>query len=134
MRTLAAALTAVVLIALTAAPAPAHHSTAMFDMAHPVTLSGTVVAFDWANPHSYIRLDVKADSDTIDRWDVETHAISLLSRKGWTRQSFTAGDLITVTGGPLRDGKKTMRLLRGTKADGWKFFGDDFSTPPPGDR
>ena len=131
MRTLAVALAAVALIA---APARAHHSTAMFDMAHPVTLTGTVVAFDWANPHSYIRLDVKGENGTVDRWDVETHAISLLSRKGWTRQSFAAGDVITVTGGPLRDGKKTMRLLRGTKADGWKFYGDDFSTPQPGDR
>ena len=38
---------------------------------------------------------------------------------------------ITVTGGQLKDGKKMMRLLRGVKADGWKFFGDDFS-PQPG--
>jgi hypothetical protein len=111
------------------AVAAAHHSTAMFDMGHPVTLTGTVAAFDWANPHSYIRLDVKDEAGTVVRWDVETHAISLLSRKGWTRTSFSVGDVITVTGGPLRDGKKTMRLLRGTRAaDGWKFYGDDFST------
>jgi hypothetical protein len=131
MRTRVAVLAATLLIA---APALAHHSTAMFDMAHPVTLTGTVVTFDWANPHSYIRLDVQSDAGMVERWDVETHAISLLSRKGWTRQSFAAGDVITVTGGALRDGKKTIRLLRGTKADGWKFFGDDFSTPPPGVR
>lgn len=120
---------AFLLIAAAVVAPNAHHSTAMFDMANPVTLTGTVVAFDWANPHSYIRLDVKTDAGAVVRWDVETHAISLLSRKGWTRTSFAAGDVVTVTGGQLRDGKKTIRLLRGTKAkDGWKFYGDDFST------
>ena len=100
-------------------------------MAHPVTLTGTVVSFEWVNPHSYIHLDVKGNSGALDRWDVETHSISLLARKGWTRTSFKPGDVITVTGGQLKDGKKMMRLLRGVKADGWKFFGDDFS-PQPG--
>ena len=133
MRTLAGAL---LLAIASVAVLPAHHSTAMFDMAHPITLTGTVAAFDWANPHSYIRIDVKTDSGAVERWDVETHAISLLTRKGWTRTSFKAGDVITVTGGRLRDGGKTMRLLRGTKAaDNWQFFGDDFSTTAkPGGR
>lgn len=131
MRTLAFAL---LLAAGATATSLAHHSTAMFDMAHPVTVTGTVVAFDWANPHSYIHIDVKDAGGAVERWDVETHSISLLSRKGWTRTSFAAGDVITVTGGPMRDGKKTMRLLRGTKADGWKFYGDDFSTAKEGGR
>ena len=120
------------LIGASASASRAHHSTSMFDMAHPITLTGTVAVFDWANPHSYIRIDVTDAVGTIERWDVETHAISLLSRKGWTRTSFAAGEVITVTGGPLKDGQKTMRLLRGTKAsDGWKFYGDDFSTDKP---
>ena len=59
---------------------------------------------------------MKDAAGTSERWDVETHAISLLARKGWTRRSFAPGDVITVTGGQLRDGKKTIRLLRGTKA------------------
>ena len=126
MRTLTLAL---LLVAASVERPAAHHSTAMFDMAHPITLTGTVKAFDWANPHSYIRVDVTDATGVVERWDVETHAISLLSRKGWARTSLAPGDVITVTGGQLRDGKKMMRLLRGTKAaDGWKFYGDDFST------
>lgn len=107
----------------------AHHATAMFNMANPITLTGTVAAFDWANPHCYLRLDVTDAAGAVVRWDVETHAISFLARKGWTRTSFAPGDVVTVTGGQLHDGKKTMRLLRGTKAaDGWKFYGDDFTS------
>lgn len=120
------------LIGVGVSSALAHHSTSMFDMAHPISLTGTVAVFDWANPHSYIRIDVKDAAGTVERWDVETHAISLLARKGWTRRSLAPGDVITVIGGQLRDGKKTIRLLRGTKAaDGWKFYGDDFSTEKP---
>lgn len=132
MKTFGAAL---VFVVLGFGAIQAHHSTAMFDMAHPVTVTGTVTAFDWANPHTYIRVDVATATGPAEAWNVETHAISLLSRKGWTRASFKVGDVITVTGGPLRDGLKTMRLLRGIRAaDAWKFYGDDFSTPQAGLR
>jgi hypothetical protein len=36
-----------------------HHSTAMYDMANPVTVTGTVTKFDWTNPHAHIYLDVE---------------------------------------------------------------------------
>lgn len=39
---------------LTPASAPAHHSFAMFDRAHPIKISGTIKEFQWVNPHSWI--------------------------------------------------------------------------------
>ena len=39
-----------------AAPALAHHSFSMFDMKSETTLTGTVVRFDWTNPHTFIWL------------------------------------------------------------------------------
>jgi hypothetical protein len=110
----------------------AHHSTAMFDMRNPITLNGSVTAYHWVNPHCFIKLDVTTSDGKVEQWDVETHSISLLSRKGWTKTSFKAGDKITVTGGQMKNGTKMIRLLRGTKADGWKFYGDDFSGYKPG--
>ena len=41
--------------------AMAHHSTAMYDMANPVTVKGSVKRFEWTNPHAFIYLDVKDD-------------------------------------------------------------------------
>ena len=41
-----------------ATPSFAHHSTAMYNMANPVTVSGTVKRFEWTNPHAYIYLEV----------------------------------------------------------------------------
>ena len=37
----------------------AHHSTAMYEMANPVTVKGTVKRFEWTNPHAFIFMDVK---------------------------------------------------------------------------
>jgi hypothetical protein len=112
--------------------ASAHHSTAMFDMKNPITLTATVKSFEWANPHCVIRVQVKTGDGALEDWDVETHAISLLARKGWTRNSLKPGETITVTGGRKRDGARMMRLLRGVAAsDGWKFFGDEFGESKP---
>jgi len=46
-------------LALLAAPLSAHHSTAMYEMANPTTIKGTVKRFEWTNPHAFIYLDVK---------------------------------------------------------------------------
>ena len=43
---------------LSAIPALAHHSFAMFDAEKKMTLDGTVKEFQWTNPHSWILLTV----------------------------------------------------------------------------
>ena len=46
------------LLLLAAIPAAAHHSGAMFDRDKQVSLTGTIVRFEWTNPHSWIQIDV----------------------------------------------------------------------------
>ena len=36
----------------------AHHSFAMFDQTKQLPLKGTVLEFQWTNPHAFIQLDV----------------------------------------------------------------------------
>ena len=43
-------------------PAFAHHSFALFDHQNRVTLTGTVIKFEWTNPHVFIQLDVPSRS------------------------------------------------------------------------
>ena len=53
-------------IALSMAPsAYAHHSAAGIDRTKSVTLVGTVKQFKWANPHSWMELDVPNDKGGI---------------------------------------------------------------------
>src|SRR5262249_32603589 len=105
----------------------AHHSTAMFDMGKPTTIEGTVKNFEWVNPHVYLHLDVLNSEGKPEEWLVETHSPAIMLRRGYTKDYFKPGEKITVVGGAVKDGTRMMRLLRGNKADGTKFYGDDFS-------
>jgi len=94
----------------------AHHSmTAVYNDAAPVTISGTVSRFEWANPHVWVYVDTARGS-----WDVEFASRSELLRAGWTGESLHVGDVVTVAASRARDGKnrahgKTITLANGMK-------------------
>ena len=71
-------------ILLLAAPAPAHHSQAVYDEDTLITLKGTVTQFEFVNPHVIIHLDVKDDKGNVDSWQCFSAAPGVESRVGWT--------------------------------------------------
>ncbi|MXP40902.1 hypothetical protein GRI75_04485 [Altererythrobacter soli] len=80
--------------------AVAHHSfAAEFDRTKPIKLEGTVVKFEWVNPHSWIH--IKAGKQV---WRIEGGAPSALLRRGWNRNSLPAGTKIIVQAFRSRDG------------------------------
>ena len=110
-----------------AIPAIAHHSFAMFDRDKRTTWTGTVVSFRWANPHSFIVIDVPrtaAHPELEGRWAIEGGSPNIMSRQGWRRNSFAAGDPITVVGYPLRDGSKGGSLYYAIDSDGNRLYHD----------
>jgi hypothetical protein len=42
----------------------------------------------------------------------------ILSRRGWTRDSIKAGQTITISGWPARDGRNYLRLMEARDAEG----------------
>ena len=79
------------------ATALAHHSfSAEFDANKRVTMTGTVTAVEWRNPHTWFYLDVKSDSGAVANWGLELASPNLLLRNGWTRSSMKVGDVVTV--------------------------------------
>jgi len=106
-------------LACAAPAAQAHHSFAVyFDASKEVTITGKVTAFRFTNPHGTIVLDVTDERGRVREWRAETNAPVVLQRRGWTRSIVKAGDEITITGWPSRDGKPYMRLSRAVHADG----------------
>jgi hypothetical protein len=83
-------------------PLLAHHSTSAFDMTHSVTVTGVVEKFYWANPHSYVELDV-AGAQGVEHWRIEMEALNFLLRQGWTKDTLKLGDRITCSGARAKD-------------------------------
>ena len=89
-------------LVLIAIPALAHHSvTAVYDERKSVTLKGTVVRFDWTNPHVFVALEVSGDT-----WNIEFPSRIELKRDGWTQDSLRIGDVVTIDASSARDGSK----------------------------
>src|SRR6185295_1633956 len=86
----------------------AHHSTAMYDMANPVTIKGTVKRFEWTNPHAFIFLDVKDANGATVEWEVEMMSLNHLRSYGWIRTTVKPGDVVGATGAPAKSGAHSM--------------------------
>jgi hypothetical protein len=99
----------------------AHHSTAMYDMANPVTVKGTVKRFEWTNPHAFIFLDVKNEKGEMIEWEIEMMSLNHLRSYGWVRTTVKAGDVIAATGAPARNGAPSMIAGVIELADGRKI-------------
>jgi hypothetical protein len=102
---------------LCAAPLSAHHSGAMFDSDKSLTLIGTVIEFQWTNPHCWIELSV-AGADGAEQWSVEMGAPLQLYQAGWRPGTLAAGDEIEVVIHPMRDGSKGGVFVSASGAGG----------------
>ena len=81
----------------------AHHSSSMYDTAHPLQLTGSVTAFDWQNPHSLLRLQATgADGRRVD-YELECDSITQLQKRGWTRAAIVPGSRVTVVAAMRKD-------------------------------
>jgi hypothetical protein len=112
---------------LAAGTAIAHHSFGMFDPNKEVTLEATVVEYRWKNPHSHIIVTVPdgaKDPATAGTWDIEAASISIMTRQGWNKSSFKAGDKIVVVIHPLRSGEKGGSLIYAIDKSGRKLYHD----------
>jgi hypothetical protein len=113
------ALAAAVLII--SAPLFAHHGAASFDTTKKLTVKGTVVEWFWANPHCFLRFDVKGEDGQTVQWVVETQSGPNILPLGYTKQTFKPGDEVTVTLTPVRNGKPLGRLLTVVLPNGKKL-------------
>ena len=104
--------------ALTMTPTFAHHSTAMYDMNNPVTVSGVVKRFEWTNPHAFIFLEAKDQKGNTVEWEVEMMSLNHLRNFGWTRNTVKPGDVISCTGGAAKNGSPSMISSYMKLADG----------------
>ena len=107
----------------------AHHSNAAYDIGKKVILKATVKEWVYSNPHCILILEVKGEDGQVVQWTAETQAPSVIFATGYRRDSFKAGQQVTVTVEPFKDGRPYGRILGTVLADG-KTLGPAASPPP----
>jgi len=97
---------------LVAGPMFAHHSMALYDKEHPITMQGTVTEFRMVNPHVQIHFEVKDENGNLVKWTAGSVNPRQLYRTGWNTKTLQPGDEITVTCNPAKDGRKLCSVLK----------------------
>ena len=127
-RKLTVILGAGVVLLLVAGPLFAHHGAAAYDTSQNTTLKGTVVEFDFINPHCQLFINVADESGALVKWDGEFTNPGTLHRRGWTKDMFKPGDQITMIGNRAKNGANVLRVMKLQMADGKEITalgGDD---------
>ena len=95
--------------------ASAHHSFAMFDQTKETTLTGKLKELQWTNPHIWVQVMAKDPASGKDvEWSIEGGSPNNLSRKGWSRNVMKAGDKLSITIHPLKNGDHGGSLMKVT--------------------
>jgi hypothetical protein len=111
------------------APMFAHHGSSAYDK-KLTTVKGTVTDFQFMNPHSEIFVEVKNADGKVEKWSAEAASMVTMSRLGWSKNLFKAGDQITIVGNRARNGSPTMRLSKVVLANGKEYAvqrGEDYA-------
>ena len=107
-----------------AGPVLAHHDWPI-DRSRPVTLTGTVSSYVWANPHVTIGLDVEAGG-TIEKWTLGGTSPKYMADHGWDKSTLKPGDDITAIGYRFRNGTYVAQLQRIVLANRTELFAYPF--------
>ena len=102
--------------------ASAHHSqAAQYDTSKKVSIEGTMVQFQFRNPHSFVQVEAPDETGQVVRWSIEWGGSGQLTGQGVSRTTLKYGDVVTITANPSRtpnDHKLHMLTLQ-RKSDGF---------------
>ena len=96
----------------------AHHSFTQFDREAEIVTTGTVVRWEFNNPHSWLRVNVKNEDGTNTLWSFEGSGPTSLIQRGITGATFEPGDTITLMYCKMVDGRPGGHMGWARLADG----------------
>ena len=94
-------------VLLTASAASAHHGWGHYDAAQVLTLTGTIKAMSYANPHGTLTLEVPGKT-----WTVTLAPPFRMQNRGLPAEALKEGTTVTVVGYPNRTDPIEMRAER----------------------
>ena len=96
----------------------AHHSVAGYDTQKQVALRGTVVEFNWRNPHVFLVWAVKDETGKVVNWTAEMSAPTTMMQLGMKRDSLKPGDEIVAYVNPSKTNNPLGLIRKINAADG----------------
>ena len=108
-------------VALSAAPAIAHHSFAMFDQSKVLFMPGSIKEYEFINPHVWLHLGIVNDKGDAVTWTFEGGATTQMLRLGWSKDKIKIGETVTIGFRPMRDGSRGGQLMSIEFANGQKM-------------
>lgn len=85
-------------------PLAAHHGITNYDLKKTITLTGTITAFDWSNPHCLAYVDVADDAGNVKHWTLEMASTYVMTHRGWDKGSLKRGDHVVIEAHPAANG------------------------------
>ena len=113
---------AMVIGAMFAVPAAAHHSFAPYDAQNPVTIDGTLKEINFANPHVGVVVVAVKDGKPVT-YSIHGRSPAEWRREGWKPSDFKLGDKVNVIGFPRRDNGLEVAIKTFTRVSDGKYFG-----------
>jgi len=94
---------------LLAGMSQAHHSlSGVYEIRQEGTVTGVLTKVAFTNPHGAFHVNVMADDGTVTEWVMTTGSANVLANLGFGTtgvNSVKAGDVVTITYFPARNGK-----------------------------
>jgi len=107
--------------------AAAHHSFgAVYLESDSVEIDGTIVEFQYKNPHSWVHVRGSERSGLGDErvYSAEWVSTSQLENEGITKTTLKPGDKVRIWGSPSKNPSDyRMHLKRIERSDGWQWRG-----------
>jgi hypothetical protein len=119
---------AAMLACIIAGAASAHHSDVALRLEEILTFEGVVTEFTLRNPHSYFVVETTEVTGETQGWEVQMGSALSMSRRGWSAETLSLGDVVTVSIHPARDGR-TYGLFDSMEKNGLPVSYDRL--PPP---
>ena len=102
-------------------PLLAHHGAASFDSGKTVTVKGMVTEYVWSNPHVLVKVDAKDASGNVAHWVCEAWNPVTQTGRGWTKNTFKAGDEVSLEINPAKNGASVGEIRGRIVINGTEF-------------
>lgn len=112
-------------IAALCTPLLAHHSFGeLYLESDNVEINGTIVEFQYKNPHSWVHVSAQDPFGREKIYSAEWVSTSQLEREGITKSTLHVGDDVQIWGSPAKNpNDNRMHLKRIRRSDGWEWRG-----------